>query len=164
MVCWGSSSFLLEELELHGIAIRRFFWRWGCRFNIPDWLLLPFAMSALRESDVVLFGKPVPIAVLNILRRMNGGRARFILITPYRPEVPEKEPQRHQVLRIYEPYDCVWVQSVLFEKNLRAIGYRKHVDVIPYMLKQRNRPPPSLEAQFGLVLSGGSSKTRIFRY
>jgi glycosyltransferase involved in cell wall biosynthesis len=139
LVCWGSSSHLLEELKTQGITIKRSFWRWGCRFNIPDWVLLPLAMRALRESDAVLFGKPVPLAILNILRRLNGGRARFILITPYKPEVPKEELQRLKVLRVYEPYDCVWVQGALFEKNLRAIGYRNQMEVIPYML-ERTKP------------------------
>lgn len=124
---------MLRELRHEGIRINRMFWRWGCRYNLPDWLLLPLAIRALRRAEVLLFGKFVPERVLRILRSLAKEPTKFILITPYKPLVLPETDTSHEAHGLYHGYDAIWVQSGSFAADLRVIGYKKRVEVIPYM-------------------------------
>ncbi len=153
LVCWGARTALLAQLASAGITIVRMPWRWGCRFHVPDWLMLPMSIGLIAKADVVLFGKFAPTGIIVILRKLVRDDTKFVFITPYRPEVPLDEKARITVKAQYDAYDCVWVQSALFAENLRAIGYTKPVNVIPYMPEPKRplRPFPPLPIRIGFL-------------
>lgn len=133
IACWGKQSTLLSRLELAGVTVRRRGWRWGCRWGLPDRMFLPIAKRAIGQADVVLFGKllcePVQ-AQLAALKQSNGGPP-FVFVTPYRPvEMWAVRPPSDEVLN---SFDAIVTQTHGFADDLRVLGYRGHVRVLPYV-------------------------------
>jgi glycosyltransferase involved in cell wall biosynthesis len=142
LLCWGTRSHLLEDLESAGVPVRRQAWRWGCRWGWPNWLLLPAGKAAIRQADVVLFGKLFDERVHRRLMRVKiaNGRPPFVLVTPYRPaEMWADCPPCDEVLNSFE---AIVVQANCFGEDLHRLGYRGQIHVLPYLPPACAAPSP----------------------
>ena len=137
--CWDGAvprpNPLLRELATRGVRVYRSPWRWGCRWSWPDKLLLAHASDAILDTDVVLFGKPLPATIHRRLagRRGSNRSPRFILVTPYRPAEMWPTPPD---ARFLTSFDGIAVQAPSFGADLRSLGYHGPISVLPYI------PPP----------------------
>jgi glycosyltransferase involved in cell wall biosynthesis len=139
LLIWGNSpakSAVLAELCASGVQVDHTGWRWGCRWNIPDIVLLPAGVFAVRRSDVVVFKRPPPRVILRLLRlarRCSRRKPDFVLITPYRPaEYWKTKPSAGELSN----FDTIVVQSEEGREDLRRFDYLGKIHTIPLL------PPP----------------------
>jgi glycosyltransferase involved in cell wall biosynthesis len=155
LVCWGKRSPLLESIEQNDIKVIRTFWRWGCKWNLPDWVLLPFGRVQVKKCDVILFGKGVPVNILRALRRSARKNTKFVYITAYRPTPPETDTEKEKDLLMLNSFDLVLVQATIFKHDLREIGFRKQIEVLPLLPRPANIPKPlSIESELKIGFLG----------
>lgn len=157
LVMWGkrdANNTLLEDIVESGATISRSSWRWGCRWNLPDYTLLPVGLSAVREAAAVIFQRPPPLGVLRLLRRASGRTGRpipFILVTPYRPaEYWGNSPDASA----FEAFDAITVQSEEGIDDLKKAGYRGRIENISYL-------PPELEEPVAYPAGKGDGVIRL---
>lgn len=142
LVMWGKreGNRLLDEIANSGATISSVAWRWGCRWNLPDYFLLPAGLAAVRRAAAVIFKRPPPASILQRLReasRATGRRIPFVLITPYRPlEYWGENP----ALSHFESYEVIITQSEDGVNDLRKAGYRGRIENIPYLPPVAARP------------------------
>ena len=105
LICWGKDSPMLNTLRQDGVEIFRSSWRWGNRWQIPNWLLLPFGLRAVHKADIIIFGKILPTSFIKTLRLFAGAKTQFVFITPYRPLVPSQQKERNRLLEFYNSFD-----------------------------------------------------------
>jgi glycosyltransferase involved in cell wall biosynthesis len=129
LVCWGENSSRIRDLAAAGVPVRRLGWRWGCRWNWPDWALLASAGSLVESADVVVFGKLMPPRIHRRLTR--AARPRFVFVTPYRPaEMWSLNPPPPADLNAL---DVIVVQARSFAADLRTLGYEGRIETLPYI-------------------------------
>jgi glycosyltransferase involved in cell wall biosynthesis len=136
LLCWGRSSRLLEKLEKTNIQVLRYFWRWGCKWHLPDRLLLAIGQKQVQNADLVIFGKLFPTSILKRLQQSKPLHSKWIYITPYRPHPPELIADRQKLLERLNLFDTIVVQAKSFEDDLRELDYTGVVEVIPYIPPQ----------------------------
>jgi glycosyltransferase involved in cell wall biosynthesis len=139
LVCWNRRSPLLQRIRAHGIPVKARHWRWGCRWGWPDLLILSSAKRAVMGADVVLFGKLLSPAVQRSLTKAKRGRGcpSFVYVTPYRPaEVLWPGARPTEVL---DSFELIVTQTEGFRDELRDLGYKGEIRVLPYV------PPPCRE-------------------
>lgn len=91
LVVWGTGGHehaLLNDIAGSGAKIIRSPWRWGCAWRLPDYVLAPLGLAAVRRAAAVVCKVPPPIPVLRWMRhaaRSTGRSIPFILVMPYRP-------------------------------------------------------------------------------
>ena len=154
LVCWGKSSELLKAIEKRNIKLTHSFWRWGCKWNLPDWLLLPIGIKSLENANVVILGKLFPYAILRILKLRAKPDTKFIYITPYKPVIPNSLEEKENMSKSLNIFDVILVQSKSFIQNLQEINYNGVIEVIPYItnLKGELQALPSKESlQIGFL-------------
>jgi glycosyltransferase involved in cell wall biosynthesis len=142
LVCWGSKSGLLQSIENAKVRIVHIFWRWGCRWNMPDWLLLPVSLPEVKQADIIIFGKLFPIAILKQLRLQARQQTKFVYITPYRPVVPSTTQEKKLLLETLNYFDIILGQASIFQGDLRQIGYQGRIETIPYIPHQPHSLKP----------------------
>jgi glycosyltransferase involved in cell wall biosynthesis len=133
LVCWGQNSSLLNLLQQAGIRVIRIPFRWGCRWHLPDWLLLSQGLQQVNQADIVIFGKLLPLAILNQLKSKAKNSRKFVYITPYEPSVPTSSAKKNTLSKTLDLFDLILVQSSSFVYNLHQIGYQGQVEVVPYI-------------------------------
>lgn len=153
LVCWGILSPLISTIKDQNIIITRSFWRWGCRWNLPDWLLLPLGIPSIKKSDVVILGKLFPYPILKILRSQSNSKTKFVYITPYKPSIPD-ELDKKNISDSLNIFDLIIVQSQSFIENLQHSGYNGNIEILPYINENQGRIKllPSIESlQIGFL-------------
>jgi glycosyltransferase involved in cell wall biosynthesis len=133
LLCWGKSSSLIKKLSAEEIVVIRSSWRWGCKYNLPDWLLLPLGVLQIRSAEIVVFGKLFPIGILKLLRFQSNKQTKFVYVTPYRPSVPNNNLDKQECLEMMNLFDLIIVQASIFSKDLRDIGYRGRIEILSYI-------------------------------
>lgn len=140
---WDTRSTSLRELQNCGVKTFSLPWRWGCRWALPDWLLLPAGIIKSRSARTVVFGKTFRPIHHQILRRVCSGLVRppkFVYVTPYRPaelwRVQTGSHEAAEVKRLLGTFDLIICQTATFEADLRQLGYTGQVAILPYL------PPP----------------------
>lgn len=154
LVCWGNNSSLLQSIEQARVKIIRSYWQWGCRWNLPDWLLLPLGLQEVRQAHVVLFGKLLPNRILKRLRSQSDNLTKFIYITPYRPDAPITIEEKNNFLEILDNFDLILVQASAFQEDLRQVGYKGRLETIPYIPQQPGKVtcfPSTKELKIGFL-------------
>jgi len=143
LVMWGKSGKdhrLLNDIVDSGAKISRSPWRWGCLWNLPDFILAPIGLKAVRGAASVIFKRPPPLPILRLLRQagnQTGRRIPFILITPYRPaEYWGDSPASSQ----FKDFDVITVQSEEGIHDLEKFGYRGRIENIPLLPPESARP------------------------
>ncbi|WP_238360697.1 glycosyltransferase [Iningainema tapete] len=131
LLCWGQKSPLLKSTQDIGVTIVRNPWRWGCIWNVPDWLLLPTGLKQIQHADVVLFGKLFPLQILKLIRAQAGAKKRMVFITSSRPTTPDNYLEKKHLLEALNVFDLILVQSSLFIESLHHIGYKGRIEVLP---------------------------------
>ena len=146
LVCWGARSPLLADISRAGVPVIRRSWRWGCRFGWPDRFLLPLGRAALEAADVVLFGHLQPRVQREVIRlKKLTGKPSAVLVTPYRPaEMWGADPPTEDVLN---SFDVIVVQAEAFGQDLRHLGYRGQVRLLPYLPPECRPAAPLPPAQ-----------------
>jgi glycosyltransferase involved in cell wall biosynthesis len=142
LIYWGAPNPLLRSIEQAKVNVTRSFWQWGCRWNVPDWVMLPAGMQQVKKADIVVFGNAMPSKMLAPLRKSAGSKTKFVYITPYRPIPQQEESDRNEALRMLQLFDLVLVQASAFEEDLRQIGYQGQVRVLPYLTQEPQQVPP----------------------
>jgi glycosyltransferase involved in cell wall biosynthesis len=157
LVIWGGRGTghpLLNEIAASGARISRSPWRWGCVWNLPDYLLVPIGLRAVRRAAAVVFKRPPPLSILRRLRRASrrtGRRIPFILVTPYRPaEYWGASPNVSEL----ENFDVITVQSEEGARDLERAGYGGRIENIPYL-------PPEATALVDYPSSLGGNVIRL---
>lgn len=130
LFCWDAAldneNPALDQLINRGIVVNRIGWRWGCRWGLPDRIMVFQNRSRLRDADVLVLGKLLHPSVHRRLRDLG---KKMILITPYRPgEIWSKSCSERLLLN---SFDLIIVQAPSFEGDLRDLGYEGKVVVIP---------------------------------
>jgi glycosyltransferase involved in cell wall biosynthesis len=144
LVCWGILSPLISALKEQSIVVRRNFWRWGCKWNLPDWLLLPIGIQAVKQANVVILNKLFPYAILKILRSQAKPKTKFIYITPYKPEAPTSPQEKQDISKSLNIFDVILVQSNSFVKNLQDSDYKGKIEVVPLITSLKGTIKPLL--------------------
>jgi glycosyltransferase involved in cell wall biosynthesis len=141
MLVWANDLPALRGIEQVGTEVLRTPLRWGCRFGLPDRLLFARFGKRLRDADRIVFAKIPPRAIFERIARIARSRlpkpAERVFVTPYRPREmwPDGMPDY-----IMEGLDRVLVQSSEFIDDLRQMGFRGAIDLVPYI------PPPAAAA------------------
>lgn len=133
LLCWGQKSPLFKSIQEVRVTTIRSPWRWGCKWNVPDWILLPTGLKQIQQADVVLFGKLFPLQLLKQIRVQAGARKCLVFITPYQPISPEHTVEKIHLLEALNIFDLIIVQSSSFVDDLHNIGYKGQIEVIPYI-------------------------------
>ncbi len=151
VVCWGRKSALIRNLGRAGVPVFRVFFRWGCRWILPDRVLLALARRLIRGKDVVYFGKlpPLPIFQRLVATRGNASRPRFVLITPYRPS--EYSGAAAPPPAVLNKLDVILVQAREFAPEVRAFGYEGRIEPVPHLPPERG---PVVEPPAGPLRAG----------
>jgi glycosyltransferase involved in cell wall biosynthesis len=136
LVIWdarGKDNRLLNDIVRSGAKISGSPWRWGCTWNLPDYVLAPFGRSAVRHAAAVIFKRPPPLPILLWLRRASlstGRRIPFIIVMPYRPlQYWGRSPDPRQL----SSFDVIVVQSEDGRRDLEESGYRGRIENIPLL-------------------------------
>jgi glycosyltransferase involved in cell wall biosynthesis len=143
LVMWGKrdgDNRLLQDIADSGAKISSFPWRWGCAWKVPDFVLLPIGLGAVRRAAAVIFKRPPPLSVLRLLRRTSrqtGRHIPFILVTPYRPAEYWGDST---ALAHFEDFDVITVQSEEGVHDLKKAGYRGRIENIPLLPPERVEP------------------------
>lgn len=147
LLCWGRSSQLIKKISDEEIIIIRSPWRWGCKYNLPDWFLLPLGILQIRSAEIVIFGKLLPICILKLLRFQCNEQTKFVYITPYRPLVPSNTFDKQLCLETMNLFDLIIVQASIFSKDLRDIGYQGRIEILSYIPQDSSdvKPLPIIE-------------------
>ena len=157
LVMWGrrdTDHRLLNEIAGSGARITRSPWRWGCLWNVPDFVLVPTGLNSVRHAAAVVFKRPPPKTVLRILRAaasLTGRKIPFVLIMPYGPG----EYWGHaQASPSCDFFDLITVQSEQGVHELRKIGYRGRIENIPLL-------PPKTVAPVAYPSASGDGIIRL---
>ncbi|WP_341524655.1 glycosyltransferase family 4 protein [Nostoc sp. UHCC 0302] len=154
LVCWGQKSPLLQSIEQAKVKIIRTSWRWGCRWGLPEWLLLPIGLQQVKQADVVILGKLLSTKILKQLKFQADNRTKFVYITPYRPLPPTKNTEKRKVLEALNLFDLILVQASEFTDDLQKIGYQGQIQIIPYIPHQPGKLqplPPKEQLKIGFL-------------
>jgi glycosyltransferase involved in cell wall biosynthesis len=133
LLCWGGDSTLLDTIKRANVRTIRTFWRWGCRWRLPDWMLLPLGLRYVRHADAILFGKLLPAKIIKLIKARARKSTPLVFVTPYKPLLPATASGRRLMLGQLNLFDAVIVQSADFAAPLREIGYEKKIAIIPYV-------------------------------
>lgn len=153
LIVWGEDVPVLKRIEAAGISVYRSSLRHGCRLAIPDIWLAVKSVPKLRWSDLVVLRKLPKQWILRAVFFISSWRRskapNFLYITPYRPI--EMWPNGMPVVchRIH----CMIVQAPVFADDLRCLGYKGRVCVIPLI-----PPKPVQIGALGLRRSGSVPK------
>ena len=153
-MCWGIFSPLISALKEQGVVVTRSFWRWGCKWNLPDWLLLTIGIQSVKKANVVILGKLFPYPILKILRSQTQPKTKFIYITPYKPSVPNNADDKKSISNSLNIFDTILVQSESFIQDLQGSGYTGKIEVVPYITDNVGRAdslPPMKSLQIGFL-------------
>lgn len=154
LVCWGKKSPLIEKIADAGIKVLRSPWKWGSVWKLPDWVLLPFGINEVKKAEIIIFGKYLPLSVLNQIKKQARPNTRFVFVTPYRPIPPKDQAKRNLFLQEHSVFDLIIVQASEFERDLRKLGYKGEVATIPYITQEEGAVlpyPQSEEFKIGFL-------------
>lgn len=137
ILCASMKSPILDHLERAGVKIFRVPVFHGCRWNIPDYALLPFALQQIKKADIVIHQKPFRKRWYQKFSR----RAKHVYITAYRPA--EQFPDTSARNAFFSFFDLILTQVNEFSTDL--IGAVRHVpvQVVPYIPPVPNLSPAS---------------------
>lgn len=142
LVCWGKKSPLLQSLVNANLKIIYSPWRWGNEWNLPEWFLLPVGYRRVKNADIIIFPKYLPLKIVKHLRKQAKQHTKFILITPYRPHLPEDENERKKFIELLGLFNLIIVQAKDFENDLKKLKYMGETATIPYITHQQNFVSP----------------------
>ncbi|WP_372845873.1 glycosyltransferase family 4 protein [Pontiella sp.] len=125
IVCASLKNPTLDRLKRAGAKVRKIPVYHGCRWNIPDYALLPFACFWLRGADVVIHQKPFAKWAYRILPQ----RAKHIYLTSYSPA--DQFPDIAGAKRVFSFFDGVVTQLESFKVELLERGVECPISVIP---------------------------------
>jgi len=138
VICWSgrgkNENPALRKLAENGVKISRTDWRWGCRWGLPDRLLVTHQWRRIADADFLVFGK---LLHSSAHRQIMALKKRMTLITPYRPAEMWKELSPGS--EILNSLESIIVQAHAFEDDVRKFGYRGNVIILPLP------PPEALE-------------------
>jgi glycosyltransferase involved in cell wall biosynthesis len=148
LVCWGQKSSMIQKMEKSNIKIIRSPWQWGCKWNLPDWLLLPLGIQQSKNANVIFFGKLFPNKILKKIKSQISDRTKFVYMTPYKPIVPDTTIEKSHLLETLNLFDLILVQVSAFQDDLRQIGYKGRIELVPYMSHHLSpiQPLPTIES------------------
>ncbi|MDZ8117752.1 glycosyltransferase family 4 protein [Pontiella agarivorans] len=126
IVCASLKSPILDEMERVGVKVKRIPFCWGCRWNLPDFVLFPFALYQLRKADVVVHQKPFK----NWFYKLFSRKPKHVYITAYRPG--EQFRDAGILKDFFSRFDHIFTQATLFKGDLRRAGVNCSVSVLPY--------------------------------
>lgn len=115
----------LEQLEEAGVEVWRGLFRFGCSWNIPDYTLLPKALHAMRDADVVIHQKPFKGWFYRLFSR----NPKHLYLTSYHPT--EQFGNRSAIKEFFSFFDGILTQADSFEEELRESGIDQPVYVLP---------------------------------
>lgn len=134
LVAWGAPPAhnpLLRQVIADGVEITHSRFRWGCRWRIPDRLLLPRGIPAVQKADLVVFSKLFSREIHVRLRhaaRAKGRNCPFVFVTPYPPREYFGPPECVDIL---PTFDAIIVQTAGFKSELLELGYEGRIEIIP---------------------------------
>src|SRR6516164_7228345 len=71
LVCWSgrgsNENPVLRKLTKANVTVFRTAWRWGCRWDWPDHLMVLHQWKRLAEAEVLVFGKFLPVVHRRLL-------------------------------------------------------------------------------------------------
>jgi glycosyltransferase involved in cell wall biosynthesis len=145
LLCASFRNPVLEELREAGCEIIAVPVYWGCRWNLPDYALLPWAMTNMRDVDVVIHQKPFKPSFYRFLSK----KTKHIFLTAYHPADQFYDAEQARIF--FSFFDAVFTQAEAFKTNLvdRSISIPVHVlPLIPPAVltaaTQRSRPAGSI--------------------
>ncbi|QBG45955.1 glycosyltransferase [Verrucomicrobia bacterium S94] len=126
IVCASLKSPILDEMGRIGVKVQRIPFYWGCRWNLPDYVLLPFALHQLNKADVVIHQKPFKKWFYKLFSR----KPKHVYITAYRPR--EQFRDASTLNFFFSWFDHIFTQATLFKEDLRKGGVNCSISVLPY--------------------------------
>ena len=138
MLVWADDLPALNAIEHAGTEVLRTPLRWGGRLGLPDRLLFARFGKRLRDADRIVFAKIPPRPIFErIVRNARARRPKpteLVYVTSYRP----REMWPNGIGNDIAPgFDRILVQSSEFADDLRQMGFRGAIDLVPYI------PPPA---------------------
>ena len=173
LLAWGKDSELLRHTvdQKERVRLHRSFWRWGCRYEWPDWLILPRGKKLLAKNDIVFFPKLFSPRIHFSLDRMRLNRKPpFVFIVHYRPSEmwPESlgERSRNLIKNLLNTFDAIVVPSKDFMEDLGKIGYEGKCYQIPLAPPAETpiKPFPGFSQGFRLGFLGRLEKQKNLEY
>jgi len=145
IIYWGKSKRdlpLICEIQNSGARIFRSFFRWGCRWKIPDYFLLAIGFFRVKSASLVIFKRPPPLRVLVALKNSASSARntpKFVMITPYRPSEYWKTKESFVESKML---DAIIVQCADWKADLYNLGYAGRIEVIPLFPPEVQSPEP----------------------
>lgn len=125
IVCATLENSILDSLAQSDVKITRIPVYKGCRWNIPDYALLPVAWIRMRNADLVIHQKSFTRWFYPLLPR----RPKHIYLTAYRPKEQFCFPDA--AARFFSFFDGILTQTEQFREDLRDMGVICPVHVLP---------------------------------
>jgi len=125
VICASLKNRTLDRLKQAGAKIRKVPVFHGCRWNVPDYALLPCASFWLRGADVVFHQKPFARWAYPLLPRS----AKHIYLTSYSPAEQFVDVDGAQ--KFFSFFDGVITQLESFKAELLKLGVECPIYVIP---------------------------------
>lgn len=125
ILCASLRNPVLDDLRKAGVVVRRVPVFHGCRWNLPDFALFPFARSWMTDADVVIHQKPLNQRFYALLPL----RPKHIYLTSYSPA--EQFGGQASVKKFFSFFDGIITQTATFENELREGGIDGPIHVLP---------------------------------
>ncbi len=133
IVCASVPHPILDRLKRAGARITRVPFYHGCRWNLPDFVLYPWALARLRHADVVIHQKPFrPVFYRHLSRK-----PQHVFITAYHPN--DQFPDAVQAQGFFSFFNRIVTQSQTFQRDLVGKGITCPIHVVPLI-------PPQIES------------------
>jgi glycosyltransferase involved in cell wall biosynthesis len=136
----------LATIKIVAAEFHRSFFRWGCRWALPDRLLLPAGLRMATRANLLVFAKIMPPRIHLKLRKvldLSGRPIPAVLVIPYRPaEMWPNGPDQN----LLNCFDVIVVPAPSFADDLVAMKYRGRIVVlglVPPPAAPVSPPPPS---------------------
>lgn len=125
VICASLKNHTLDRLKQAGVKIRKVPVYYGCRWNIPDYALLPCASVWLRGADIVFHQKPFAGWAYSLFPKS----AKHIYLTSYSPA--EQFVDVAGAKKFFSFFDGVITQMESFRTELLELGVECPIHVIP---------------------------------
>lgn len=125
VLCASLENTVLNNLVKEGVKVSKIPVYYGCRWNIPDYALLPYALMKMQQADVVIHQKPFPKNWYPLYSH----HAKHVYITAYRPleQFPDKEERNN----FFSFFDLILTQSEEFVSDFDTKNFPVRYQVVP---------------------------------
>jgi glycosyltransferase involved in cell wall biosynthesis len=143
IVCASLKNPILDQMRRAGVEVVKVPVYWGCRWNIPDYALLPVAVAKLKKADVVIHQKPFKAWFYSLLP----AQPQHVYLTAYNPADQFRSDAFAQ--HFFSFFDKIITQTESFKEDILSRNIRRPVSVLPLI-------PPACTPSASVTVNSGN--------